>query len=259
MGHPAQRNLPSERSVYKVRINLVKSDWPLGAYDSNMHTAIVSQSTDKQIRPLLRELIHYEHASNSTLRIYEEFAIWGGDIRADFAALNGISAGYEIKSGLDTLSRLPAQRRAYNEVFDEISLVATTCHLDDLRRISPWWGIVAVVSVNGSLGLERIRLASPNPRKNAAAIAALLWRGEALAILESLGLDSGLRSKPMSHLVVALSSELSLEHLSDEVRRTIKLRGDWRAGARQKQCGEMSLLPASRSRFRRTPYSSRLR
>lgn len=224
-----------------------------------MHTPVVSQSTDRQIRPLLRELIQYEHSSTSTLQIYEEFAIWGGDIRADFAALNGISAGYEIKSGLDNLRRLPAQRRAYNEVFDEISLVASACHLGDLRRISPWWGIVAVVSVGGSLGLERIRPASPNPRKNAAAIAALLWRGEALAILESFGLDSGLRSKPMGQLLEVLISELSLEHLSDEVRRRIKLRGDWRAGARQKRCGEMSPLPANRLRFRRTPYSNKPR
>lgn len=213
-------------------------------------------STDRQIRPLVRELILDEHSDCDQLTIYEEFAIWGGDVRADFAALNGISRGYEIKSSRDTLERLAAQRHAYNEVFDEIFLVASEVHLRDLRRVSPWWGIIQVHASTDGLRLERTRPATRNPRRNPSAIAALLWRGEALSILQRYGLDGGFHSKPLSDMIVALTSELAVDTLAEHVRHAIRLRGDWKAAARRKQCDERSRQRANRLYYRRIPSAS---
>jgi hypothetical protein len=214
------------------------------------------KSTDKLIRPLVRRLIANEHASCSDFSIYEEFALWGGTVRADFAALNGVSRGYEIKSEADSLARLAAQRRAYNQVFDQITLIAHSRHLQDLRRIPPWWGIILVESSANGLRLVRLKDAIKNPKQEPSAIASLLWRHEAIDLLTAFGLDSGARSKPMDFLVDRLSSELAIELLSDRVRQAIRARGDWKVGARRKQDGGKSPRFANSSNFRRTPYGN---
>jgi hypothetical protein len=214
------------------------------------------KSTDRLIRPLVRRLITNEHASCADYSIYEEFALWGGTVRADFATLNGVSRGYEIKSEADSLARLAAQRRAYNQVFDQITLIAHSRHLQDLRRIPPWWGIILVESSLKSLRLVRLKEAVENPKREPSAIASLLWRHEAIDLLTALGLDGGVRSKPMDFLIERLSSELTIELLSDRVRQAIRARGDWKVGARRKQDGGKSPRFASLSNFRRTPYGN---
>ena len=215
------------------------------------------RSTDRLIRPLLRPFIASEHGSSADFSVYEEFSLWGGTVRADFAALNGASRGYEIKSEMDTLSRLSVQRRAYNQVFDYITIVADMQHLKDLRRISPWWGIVIVEPRPDGFELIRTRASSENPKKDPRAVAALLWRDEAMQLLTSFGLDTKVRSKPMEFLVDRLSSELPLEILSNRVRQIIRARGDWLAGSRPKLCDDRSQRRASLLSSRRTPYGSR--
>ena len=214
------------------------------------------KSTDKLIRPLVRSLIADDHHACKNFSIYEEFSIWGGTIRADFAVLNGISRGYEIKSEVDSLTRFAGQRRAYNQVFEHITLIADSRHLQDLRRVSPWWGIVLVESSVEGLKLVRVKESSDNPKREPSAIAALLWRNEAIDLLTSFGLDSGIRSKPMDVLIDRLASEISIAVLSNCVRQAIRSRGDWRSGSRRKQCGDTSLLSASLSSSRRTPYGN---
>ena len=66
------------------------------------------QSTnDAQIRELLIPFVHQEHSNAPDTIFLEEFALYGGTNRADLAAFNGVSHGYEIKSDRDTLLRLP--------------------------------------------------------------------------------------------------------------------------------------------------------
>jgi len=81
-------------------------------------------TNDAQIRELLLPFVRIEHANTSPALLIEEFAIYGGSNRADLAALNGISHGYEIKSDRDTLSRLPDQVSAYGAVFERATLVS---------------------------------------------------------------------------------------------------------------------------------------
>jgi hypothetical protein len=210
---------------------------------------------DAEIRELLLPFVHDEHDKSPTLLI-EEFAIYGGIHRADLAALNGVSHGYEIKSDRDTLVRLPQQVSAYGAIFERATLVSTERHLSSARKIIPkWWGIVEAKQTKASrIRLERIREARPNPAPHAESIAALLWRSEALRILTDLGLDHGVRSKPMEHLVERLANEIPIEKLSNHVREAVRARGDWRAAARLRRCDGKFLLPANRSSYQRTPY-----
>jgi hypothetical protein len=193
-------------------------------------------STDAAIRELLIPLVHSEHSAQHDTIYIEEFALYGGTNRADLAALNVLSHGYEIKSDRDSLVRLPEQVNAYNAVFERITLVSATRHIPSARpMIRDWWGIIeARTNCFSELKLERIRDAAPNPEPHAAAIASLLWRPEALRILTSLGLDHGLRSKPMDCLIERLA-EVPAERLARYVREAVRARGDWRSAARLKQ------------------------
>jgi hypothetical protein len=217
-------------------------------------------SNDAQIRELLIPFALGEHsAAPEPIFHLEEFALHGGMNRADLAVLNGISHGYEIKSDCDTLLRLPQQVKAYNAVFERATLVVACRHLSAARAIiHPWWGIVRVEArpLSG-IHLERIRQSRSNPAPDSEAIAALLWRPEALYLLCSLGLDSGVRSKTMPFLVERLADKLDPERLATYVRQAIRARGDWRSAARLRQCDGTSQPPSSSLRYQRTPYGNK--
>jgi hypothetical protein len=210
---------------------------------------------DREVRGPLRKFIEDEHAAASDTLILEEFALYGGETRADLAAINGLSHGYEIKSRCDTLERLPRQVRAYNAVFEQVTLVSAQCHLTEARTLIPsWWGIVRVQPTSEGIRLSRIRQSRPNPAPEPKAIAALLWRPEVLKILSSLGLDGGIRSKPMPDLISRLVKSISSEHLSLMVRQALRARGDWRFAARLKSYDGTYQQRASSWRFPRAPY-----
>lgn len=213
---------------------------------------------DAGIRALLLPFIRREHEGHPDLMCLEEFAIYGGANRADVAALNGCSHGYEIKSDRDTLERLPNQVEAYSAIFEQATLVSSPRHLECAVTIIPqWWGIVEVQLEGGKLPfLARIRPSSTNPAPNAAAIASLLWQSEALDLLTALGLDTGVRSKPTYILIDRLAERMPLDKLSSHVRAILRARGDWRSAARLRQYDGSSQQPANQLGYRRTPYGS---
>jgi hypothetical protein len=215
-------------------------------------------TNDAQIRELLLPFVQLEYNGTSDTLLIEEFAIYGGANRADLAVLNGVSHGYEIKSDRDTLNRLPQQVSAYGAIFELATLVSTARHLPVARKIIPrWWGIVEVKRISAfEICLERVRESRTNPTPHAESIASLLWRPEALHLLTSLGLDQGLRSKPMENLVAQLAKELPVEKLSVYVREALRARGDWRAASRLGRCDDKSQPLSNLSRYQRTPYGS---
>ena len=195
-------------------------------------------SRDGSIRGALREFVRGRHSGCGDFLVLEELALYGGEVRADLVTLNGVSHGYEIKSGRDDLARLSAQMAAYNAVFECATLVSAPCHLERAGSVvPPWWGILEARMLRGDVVLTELRSAERNPCPDGRAIACLLWRSEALRILSSLGLERGIRSKPMDYLADRLSESMSSERLSMVVREALRARGDWRFAARLKQCG----------------------
>lgn len=218
---------------------------------------IADLARDSGIRALLLPFIREEHTGHPDLICLEEFAIYGGANRADVAALNGCSHGYEIKSERDTLERLRSQVDAYSAVFERATLVCAPRHLEHTRPIVPeWWGIVEVrCSGSPSEPLRRIRNSQLNPSPSGVSIASLLWREELLELLSRLGLDGGVRSKPVDALVTRLAINIKTDRLSSYVREILRARGDWRSAARLKQCDD-SFRPLSKRSGSRSPYSS---
>ena len=177
-------------------------------------------TSDKTIRSALKEKLNQVHRGEEHYTIIEELGLTHGTARVDMVVVNGSIHGYELKSDLDTLQRLPDQMKIYNSVLDKMTLVVGKTHLHEAIRLIPdWWGVMIAKPENQKVSLMTLREASDNPDKSSLAIAQLLWRNEALGILEELEAAEGLRSKPR-HLIYQRLIETigDQESLCDRVR-----------------------------------------
>ena len=167
--------------------------------------------------------------SDPETRIVEEFCILGGKVRVDISAINGQLHGYEIKSAVDNLERLPRQQKYYNQIFDKINIVAFEKHVPKaVKLVPPCWGLIsASEGVNGTL-LETIWPARQNFEVDAEALVQLLWRDEVMSILKTHGIARGLSSKSRKYLWKVLVAELDLPTIKASVRNCLKYRMDWR-------------------------------
>ena len=189
-------------------------------------------TSDKAIRSALRENLQKIYESDSTVKIIEELGLAHGEARIDLAVVNGSIHGYELKSDLDTLRRLPEQMRIYNSILDYVTLVVGKNHLLDAFNIIPeWWGVTIAKfpSSGDKISFCNIRDADENPQKNSVAIANLLWREEALHILEEKGVAEGIRSKSRQVLYERLAEVLNQNELGAQVRKYLSTREGWRS------------------------------
>lgn len=191
-------------------------------------------TNDKIIRIALKEHLDGLHARDPKLRIVEELGIGHGAARVDVAVINGVLHGYEIKSDRDTLLRLPEQMNMYNSVFDQMTLVVGKSHLyESINLIPDWWGVIVAKfqNSNDSVVFYEIRKARKNTTGKRPAVTKLLWREEALQILEGLGEADGLRSKTRGQIYEKLTTVLDQKTLGDKVREKLFFREDWRSDA----------------------------
>jgi len=138
--------------------------------------------------------------------------------------------GYEIKSDLDTLARLPTQAKRYSQALDRVTLIVGERHHSRAKRMVPeWWGVKTAVPIRpGLVRLYPDREPLPNPQVDPFAVASLLWRSEALELLESMDALGGLKSKARAFLYNRVTQVFSLEELQAFVRAKLKSRTDWR-------------------------------
>jgi hypothetical protein len=189
---------------------------------------------DFDVRASLRRTLSARFANDPQTRIIEELGICQGSVRIDIAVANCSLHGYEIKSAADTLERLPAQAEGYSRVFDYVTLVTASCHLENTIQLIPgWWGVTAAAEQGGEIYLEAVRPAEHNPFVDSYAVAQLLWREEALDLLEKIGHAKGVRSKPREHVWSRLAQVTSSDLLRQHVRDRLKSREYWRVAAPQ--------------------------
>lgn len=173
-----------------------------------------------------------DHEGDSETKIIEELGLKHGEARVDIAVVNGVIHGYELKSDLDTLVRLPNQIRIYNSVFDQITLVVSKDHLYEAIKLIPdWWGIIIakMIDSSGNIKFCTIREPEENRFKDSLAIAKLLWKNEALSILERRNQARGVRSKSRQVMYEKLAAILDQKTLGDEVRVCLRTRTNWRS------------------------------
>ncbi len=196
-----------------------------------------ASTNDKIIRVALRNVLdndlwRYCSESGCPAKLFEELGVQHGTARIDIAVINGVMHGYEIKSDRDTLERLPGQMNEFNAVFDKLTLVVGKRHLYDAINIVPdWWGIiVAKIDANHEIFFQTIREAEDNKDQVGVSIARLLWKEEALQILEEQNKAKGVRSKPREFIYQRLANVLDAETLKEKVRDALLVsREGWRS------------------------------
>jgi hypothetical protein len=182
-------------------------------------------------------LSHY--AADPDTVVIEELGILHGRCRIDLAVVNGRIHGYELKSDLDTLNRLPDQVHAYSAVFDCVTLAVGERHLRRAIEIVPdWWGVSVARFDRGQLCFRALKLPLTNPSPDAMSVARLLWRNEAVDLLGEVCGKRAVRSKPRERIYAELVAVASSGYLRAAVRRCLKNRADWRSGMTRPSCGD---------------------
>lgn len=190
---------------------------------------------DSDIRSLLykdlsKELMYIDDFSTI---IIPEMNILNGYVRIDIAVINGLFHGYEIKSDMDTLQRLPRQAEFYGRVFDEMVLVTTPKYIEQVQNIVPsWWGIKYYDEKNE---LINIRNCSCNNNVDPYSRLTLLWKDELIELLCQYS-DKKYKSKTKFALIDIILKEVPHNVILEYTREVIKLREDWRAGSILQQC-----------------------
>jgi hypothetical protein len=193
---------------------------------------------DAQIRAATKKALFLQHVGDARTVIFEELGVQHGFVRIDLAVVNGELQGFELKSDRDTLSRLPVQAEAFGRVFDRVTLVVGERLLRRAVEIVPdWWGIKVARAESNGLGFSDLRFPINNPSPDATSIAMLLWRDEALNLLEKRGLANGVRSKARAEIYSRVCEKVNLDDLRYWVRRCLRQRRDWRSVATRLSCG----------------------
>jgi hypothetical protein len=179
---------------------------------------------DVDIRKALLANLEVKYSDSSHDLIVEEFGC--KTARADVAVINGFLHAYEIKSDSDSLDRLPSQIDAYQGVFEYVTLICGRRLLERARTAIPkWWGLQRAEFRDGGVLIHELRTAKPNPNQNPFAVARMLWKTEALAVLRRFG-HRGVTSRCTADEVWnAVAAQVPITELTNEVRQAIKARG----------------------------------
>lgn len=193
---------------------------------------------DLGIRQALKDRLIARFAKEPTALIIDELPLNKGEARADIVVIGSKLHGYEIKSNLDTLVRLPQQVKNYSEVFGYVSLVVGYKHAYEAAKIIPdWWGLIlAEVTRKEHIRLIVARKSQRNPEPDKMALVRLLWRDEAISILDQYNMLTGVRSKPNEEIYKRIVDNLDWNMLHTMVCQKLRLRENWRVDA--------SLLPS---------------
>ena len=192
-------------------------------------------TNDKVIRAALRNILYKElenyQKNGYNAEVFEEFGVRHGAARIDFAIINGVMCGYEIKSDRDTLERLQEQVKEFNTVFDKLTLVVGKRHLYQAMHFIPeWWGVmVAKVDAHDQVFFQTIRESETNNGQVKISIARLLWRREALRILEERDSADGVRHKPREFIYERLANVSDINTLKVQVSALLVSREGWRS------------------------------
>jgi len=200
------------------------------------------KTRDIDIRNFLNSVILKKYKNDPDTKIINEFDICRGDTRIDVAVINGIITGYEIKSDSDTLKRLPNQIELYSKVFDKVTIISGKVYIDKIINLVPkWWGVIEITCNKSEIKDSiKIRKAEHNKFIDAYYVSQLLWKNEALELLEEYNLSKGLSNKTIKILWEKISNNIPLEKIQEFVRFKLKNRLNWRVDKQQTQCAGLS-------------------
>lgn len=202
--------------------------------------------TDAKIRTKLKEVYSetsYQAEPLPSVRLVDELAIPKKICLADVVAIpvaedaqKGMH-GFEIKSEVDSLTRLESQIHYYSKVFKKCSLIVTEKHEKKALEMLPdWWGVImALHTAEDEYGdptddflLLEIKEAKDNPHPlHSYSLTQLLWRNELLEIVKTKNVEV-LKSGSKRLLREAIIKQIPVEELEELVVAFLANRTEWK-------------------------------
>lgn len=193
---------------------------------------------DKDVRSALHKRLLVDHATDLDSTLFVDELSLCGEVRVDVAVVNASLSGFELKSASDTLRRLPAQVEVYSRVLDYCTIVVAENHLDRAMSVLPaWWGCIVVRWDGIEASLDELAVPALNSSIDGYSLAQLLWRDEAIEVLEELDAVRGYRTKPRKLLWQRLAQVAEIDILRPLVRNRLKARQSWRPNANSIRSG----------------------
>jgi hypothetical protein len=190
----------------------------------------MTETKDSDIRAALhdKKLSAYRAAPDTI--VVDELGLSHAKARIDIAVINGCVHGYEIKSSLDTLKRLPAQLELYGRCLERLTLVCAPRHIEQIEKIAPeWCGILRVEKgARGAVVFTTVRRGKSNRQVDPVQLAHLLWRPEAVALLSRFESSKKVLNKPRKQLYEALAIAMTVPELTAAIREFMQFRRAWR-------------------------------
>lgn len=194
---------------------------------------------DLDIRVALNEHLAQKFQKDKTTILIDEVEICMGYSRADVVVVNGALHGYEIKSDFDKINRFDCQRGYYEQVFDYTNLICGKMFYEKniLNKVElpRFWGISIATIEGNKLKISERQKARKNKNIDIESVVQLLWKDEALSILEKCGASAGYRSKAKRFIYDKLIEVFAEDQnrLRCLIRECLKNR-DWRAAVLHK-------------------------
>ena len=180
-----------------------------------------SSLTDPEIRQALHSML-VNHEGKADAVLIDELGICQGRGRIDVAVVHDALHGYEIKSDRDSLRRLPYQVEMYGKVVDKATLVVGPRHLSESLTLVPnWWGVIQADWGVEGVCFKIIRQGRSNPNVEARSLVELLWRDDAIGLLNKRGGAYGVRTKPRRMVWDRVCDRFELEEIAAEVRQRL--------------------------------------
>jgi hypothetical protein len=176
---------------------------------------------EASIRRTLHQRLVARHAHDPETAILHELDIPRPSARVDLAVINGRIAGYEIKSARDNLVRLRDQEVSFSSVFETMSLVVATRHLDKAMQAVPdWWEILEVIGDRMCIR-QRGRL---NPHLNLENLLHLLTAKELIWASKILGRKQPPSGRQKGDTICDILTQHRPNEVKSCVREVLKLR-----------------------------------
>lgn len=178
-------------------------------------------------KSLVKKLIQQNEGHD--YKIIHEMTVCDGMSRVDVAVANGNLYGYEIKSDVDSLERLPSQVYYYNQTFDKVFIVVGEKYKNCIDEYIPdWWGIyTATYDKNSNIILKEKKKGKKNKSVRAESLLELLWKEEIIELLKQHGIKA-LSGKNRRILRKIAAERISIAEIRNFTRETLKNRREWR-------------------------------
>lgn len=178
--------------------------------------------SERDIKALLIDWLFDKNMIEDAV-IINEMVVANWSRRADIAVANGRLYGFEIKSQLDTLKRLPGQIESFQEHFDKVIVVAASKFIKSIEKQYPAEiGILEVFVEAGRPRLRQIRAGRIREVKDTAKLTSLITKSEIEKFLKSAGVPL-VSGRTRADLIRKCSSQ-SLQKLRSYVLACIKER-----------------------------------